>query len=46
MFAGSRNSVPLRVHIKVDTGMGRLGVLRADLPALLDDVRRVGRFYI
>lgn len=27
---------PLPVHLKVDTGMSRLGVLLADLPALLD----------
>jgi alanine racemase len=27
---------PLPVHLKIDTGMSRLGVLPADLPALLD----------
>ena len=45
-LAGSRNPTPLRVHIKIDTGMGRIGVLPAELPALLDDVRRAGRFHI
>ena len=38
--------MPLRVHIKVNTGMGSIGVLPADLPALLDDVRRAGCFQI
>ncbi len=36
----------LRVHIKVDTGMGRIGILPAELPALLDELRRAGRFEI
>ena len=45
-LAGSQNSAPLRVHIKVDTGMGRVGVLPDDLLALLDDVRRAGHFQI
>jgi alanine racemase len=36
----------LPVHIKVDTGMGRLGVLPADVPALVDAVRRAGCFDI
>lgn len=31
---------PLRVHVKVDTGMGRLGVSPADLPAVLDALAR------
>ncbi|MCA9772397.1 MAG: alanine racemase [Myxococcales bacterium] len=30
---------PLRVHLKVDTGMGRLGVPLADLPAFLEQWR-------
>ena len=38
--------MPLRVHIKANTGMGRIGVLPAELPALLDDVRRAGCFHI
>jgi alanine racemase len=45
-LAGPRNPAPLRVHIKVDTGMGRIGVLPAELPALLDDLRRAGCFHI
>ena len=28
--------LPLRVHLKLDTGMTRLGVLPADLPRILD----------
>jgi alanine racemase len=35
---------PLPVHIKVDTGMGRIGVLPAELPTLLDDIRKAGTF--
>lgn len=31
---------PLRVHLKVDTGMGRLGVSPAELPAVLDAFAR------
>lgn len=31
--------IKIRVHLKVDTGMGRLGVLLADLPRLLDHLR-------
>ena len=35
-FAGSRNiSLPLRVHLKVDTGMGRLGLTEEELLAVL-----------
>jgi alanine racemase len=45
-LAASAGSTPLHIHIKIDTGMGRVGVLPADLPALLDDVRRAGRFHI
>jgi alanine racemase len=30
---------PARVHLKVDTGMGRLGLLPADVPAFVDAVR-------
>ena len=36
----------LAVHIKVDTGMGRLGVLPADVPALVDELQRAGCFDI
>jgi alanine racemase len=45
-LAGDPDRAPLHVHIKIDTGMGRVGVLPADLPALLDDVRRAGCFHI
>ena len=31
---------PLRVHLKVDTGMGRLGVSPAELPGVLDMLAR------
>jgi alanine racemase len=31
-----RGGAPVRVHLKVDTGMTRLGVLRADVPRILD----------
>jgi alanine racemase len=36
----------LPVHIKVDTGMGRLGVLPADVPALVDALQRADCFDI
>jgi alanine racemase len=36
----------LRVHIKVDTGMGRLGVLPAEVASLVAEIRRPGRFEI
>lgn len=36
----------LAVHIKVDTGMGRLGVLPVDVPALVDELQRAGCFDI
>jgi len=36
----------LRVHLKVDTGMGRVGALPAELPALVDEVRGTGAFDI
>jgi alanine racemase len=45
-LAGVPGPAPLHIHIKIDTGMGRVGVLPADLPAVLDDVRRSGRFHI
>lgn len=35
----ARNGRPLPVHLKVDTGMGRLGVSLADLPALSQRLR-------
>lgn len=36
----------LAVHVKVDTGMGRLGVLPADVPALVDELRRAACFEV
>lgn len=41
LAAAARGS-RLRVHLKIDTGMGRLGVGVADLPALLDAVAAAG----
>ncbi len=32
---------PARIHIKIDTGMSRLGVLAKDAPAFVDEVRRL-----
>ena len=37
--AGRAMGQPARVHLKVDTGMGRLGVLPADAPALYRALR-------
>ncbi len=34
----AKRQEPIHVHIKVDTGMTRLGVLSADLPAFLDEI--------
>ena len=34
----------LRVHIKVDTGMGRIGVLPSELPGLLDELHAAAGF--
>lgn len=45
-FAAAPTGAPLRVHIKVDTGMGRLGIFPDELPALLDDLQRAGTFVI
>jgi len=39
--AAADASVTARVHLCVDTGLGREGVMMADLPALLDAVERV-----
>lgn len=43
-FAAALGPHRLRVHVKVDTGMGRIGVLPAELPALLTELRRAGTF--
>jgi alanine racemase len=45
-LADSTNAAPLPIHIKIDTGMGRIGVLPAELPALLDDIRQAGTFAV
>jgi len=45
-LASHLNARRLPVHIKVDTGMGRLGVLPADVPALVDELQRAGCFDI
>lgn len=39
--AAARTGRRARVHVKVDTGMGRLGVLPPDLGALMEELRRV-----
>ncbi len=36
-----RRKITARVHLKVDTGMGRLGVLWTELPAFLAETRRL-----
>src|SRR5262249_44011649 len=36
----------LGVHLKVDTGMGRIGVLPAELPALLEELQRTSAFNV
>lgn len=32
----------LRVHLKIDTGMGRLGIRPSELPAFLEELRQLG----
>jgi alanine racemase len=41
-LAAAAQGTRIRVHIKVDTGMGRIGVLPEDLRALLDEIRSGG----
>ena len=41
---GSMRALP--VHVKVDTGLGRLGVTLRALPAFLDDMRKIDRLKI
>ena len=36
-----RRKITAQVHLKVDTGMGRLGVLWTELPAFLTEIRRL-----
>jgi len=38
LLAAARPIEPVAVHIKVDSGMGRMGLLPADLPTLVDVV--------
>lgn len=45
LAAGARGA-RLKVHLKIDSGMGRLGVLPRDLPELIDVVRRAGCFEV
>lgn len=40
--AAGRRGRKARVHIKVDTGMGRLGVPWDDVPAFLDELKSLG----
>jgi len=41
-----RRKITARVHLKVDTGMGRLGVLWTELPAFLDGTRSLKNLQI
>jgi alanine racemase len=41
--AARARGVTARAHLKVDTGMGRLGVLPSDVPAFLESARSSGR---
>ncbi|HVM95248.1 MAG TPA: alanine racemase [Candidatus Acidoferrales bacterium] len=45
-LAAHCNGHKVRVHIKVDTGMGRIGVLPPELPSLLEEVRRLDAFAV
>ena len=40
-LAAAQAHAPVRVHLKVDTGMGRVGVTLAALPAFLDAIGRM-----
>lgn len=39
LVAAAGSSKPVQVHLKVDTGMGRLGVLPSELPAFIQSLR-------
>jgi alanine racemase len=39
--AASRRSIRVEVHVEVDTGMGRTGVLPGELPDLLDEITKL-----
>jgi len=45
-LAAGSNGRQLPVHIKIDTGMGRIGVLPGELPALLAEIQRCGCFEV
>lgn len=40
--AAARAGRPVRVHVKIDTGMGRIGVSPVDAPSLIREVRALG----
>ncbi|MDO9022690.1 MAG: alanine racemase [Deltaproteobacteria bacterium] len=42
----ARSYLPVRVHLKVDTGMGRLGVTPAALPPFLDAIASMGHVVV
>ena len=46
LAAAKSSSAPVPVHLKVDTGMGRLGVAVAELPALLAQLRAAGHLHL
>lgn len=45
-LAAAAQGTRIPVHVKIDTGMGRIGVLPEELPALLDEVRGSGALVI
>lgn len=45
-FAAAAGEEPMLVHLKVDTGMARLGVPLIELPALLDGLERMPQLRI
>jgi alanine racemase len=45
LAAGARGS-HIRIHLKIDTGMGRLGILPEQLPAVIDEIRAAGAFVV
>jgi alanine racemase len=45
-LAAAASGTQIHVHLKIDTGMGRIGVLPEELPALIDTIRSAGVFAI
>jgi alanine racemase len=45
-LAAAKQAGAIRAHVKVDTGMGRVGVLPAEVPALFGDLRAANGFEI